>query len=62
MFVESRGVRVNPSGQGLAQVWREQLQQFKNVSAEVANAIVSKYPSPKSLFDVSRQLWIVVKY
>lgn len=49
----SRGVRVLPDGTGLTNVWRQQIQQFKNVSVEVANAIIAVYPSPRSLYDVS---------
>ncbi|GAB1602807.1 crossover junction endonuclease EME1-like [Argonauta hians] len=33
-------------------LWKLQLQQFKNVSSDVANAIVSQYPTPKSLFQM----------
>jgi len=55
MFVDGgRGVKVNKDGQGLTQVWREQLMQFKSVGAEIANAIVSHYPSPRTLMIVSQ--------
>ncbi|XP_014779546.1 crossover junction endonuclease EME1 [Octopus bimaculoides] len=32
-------------------MWKLQLQQFKNVSSDIANAIVFQYPTPKSLFE-----------
>ncbi|KAL8163304.1 UNVERIFIED_CONTAM: hypothetical protein K2H54_016988 [Gekko kuhli] len=34
---------------GLLQVWRRQVQQFNRISLEMANAIVTKYPSPQLL-------------
>lgn len=56
MFVErSRGTRILADGTGLANVWRQQLQQFKNVSVEVANAIIAVYPSPRALYNVRRK-------
>uniref|UniRef100_A0A4W3GQA5 ERCC4 domain-containing protein n=2 Tax=Callorhinchus milii TaxID=7868 RepID=A0A4W3GQA5_CALMI len=42
----SREVKVDRSGKGLLQVWSRQIQQFNRVSADMANAIVSVYPSP----------------
>ncbi|XP_059341946.1 crossover junction endonuclease EME1 [Ammospiza nelsoni] len=44
-----RGVKVDPSGKGLLKVWKRQIQQFNRVSAEMAEAIVSAYPSPQLL-------------
>jgi len=53
MFVDGgRGTRVGTDGTGLTNVWRQQLMQFKNVSAEVSNAIIAHYPSPRLLYDV----------
>lgn len=34
-------------------LWRQQIQQFQNVSQEVAEAIVSHYPSPRLLLKVN---------
>ncbi|NXI59503.1 EME1 endonuclease, partial [Chloroceryle aenea] len=43
------GVKVDHSGKGLFEVWKRQIQQFNRVSLEVAEAIVSAYPSPQLL-------------
>ncbi|XP_010136655.1 PREDICTED: crossover junction endonuclease EME1, partial [Buceros rhinoceros silvestris] len=43
------GVKVDPSGKGLLEVWKRQIQQFNRVSLEMAEAIVSAYPSPQLL-------------
>ncbi|NXH09839.1 EME1 endonuclease, partial [Bucco capensis] len=43
------GVKVDPSGKGLLEVWKRQIQQFNRVSREMAEAIVSAYPSPQLL-------------
>ncbi|XP_038067999.1 uncharacterized protein LOC119737610 [Patiria miniata] len=43
------GVKVKKDGQGLRRVWRQQLQQFRNVSPQVANSIIAVYPSPRQL-------------
>ncbi|XP_070581093.1 crossover junction endonuclease EME1-like isoform X2 [Ptychodera flava] len=43
------GVKVDKDGKGLLKVWRQQLQQFRNVSVDVSSAIVSVYPSPQLL-------------
>ncbi|XP_005096586.1 crossover junction endonuclease EME1 [Aplysia californica] len=43
------GLSVNKSGQGLAKVWKHQLMQFKNFSAEMADAVMNSYPSPQLL-------------
>ena len=61
MFIEgSRGVRVLPDGTGLTNVWRQQLQQFKNVSVEVANAIVAVYPTPRALYNVKLLIFTIL--
>nr|XP_009941216.1 PREDICTED: crossover junction endonuclease EME1 [Opisthocomus hoazin] len=44
-----RGVKVDRSGKGLLEVWKRQIQQFNRVSFEMAEAIVSAYPSPQLL-------------
>uniref|UniRef100_A0A8B9CDC7 Essential meiotic structure-specific endonuclease 1 n=1 Tax=Anser brachyrhynchus TaxID=132585 RepID=A0A8B9CDC7_9AVES len=44
-----RGVKVDPSGKGLFEVWKRQIQQFNRVSLEMAEAVVSAYPSPQLL-------------
>ncbi|KFQ88963.1 Crossover junction endonuclease EME1, partial [Phoenicopterus ruber ruber] len=43
------GVKVDRSGKGLFEVWKRQIQQFNRVSLEMAEAIVSAYPSPQLL-------------
>ncbi|XP_021144166.2 crossover junction endonuclease EME1 [Columba livia] len=43
------GVRVDCSGKGLFEVWKRQIQQFNRVSLEMADAVVSAYPSPQLL-------------
>ncbi|NXL56566.1 EME1 endonuclease, partial [Chordeiles acutipennis] len=43
------GVKVDPSGKGLLEVWKRQIQQFNRVSREMAEAVVSAYPSPQLL-------------
>lgn len=55
--IDSSGsVKVDREGHGLAALWRKQLQQFRNVSVDVANAIAAEYPSPHSLREV-RSCW-----
>ena len=45
-------VEVDKSGHGLLQVWKQQFHQFKNVSPDIAEAIISEYPSPRLLMKV----------
>ncbi|KAL7873919.1 hypothetical protein SRHO_G00048890 [Serrasalmus rhombeus] len=45
----SGGVRVDGSGRGLVQVWTRQIQQLNRVSAAMATAVTSAYPSPSLL-------------
>ncbi|KAL4240071.1 crossover junction endonuclease eme1 [Mactra antiquata] len=40
------GVKVDKNGNGLLKVWKQQLLQFKNCSPDVAQAIITEYPSP----------------
>ncbi|XP_021410530.2 structure-specific endonuclease subunit EME1 [Lonchura striata] len=44
-----KGVKVDSSGKGLLKVWKRQLQQLNRVNSEMAEAIVSAYPSPQLL-------------
>ena len=53
-------VKVDKEGHGLATLWRQQLQQFKNVSADMANAIVAEYPSPWLLYQVDNRFLVAV--
>ena len=43
------GVVIGRNGEGLKDVWRDQLREFQRVSLEVANSIVAAYPSPAML-------------
>ncbi|KFQ14962.1 Crossover junction endonuclease EME1, partial [Leptosomus discolor] len=45
-----RGVKVARSQEGLLEAWKRQIQQFNRVSLEMAEAIVSVYPSPQLLY------------
>lgn len=47
------GVKVSKDGVGMIKVWKQQLQQFRNVSPEIAAAIIAEYPSPQLLLQVS---------
>lgn len=47
---------MDPSGKGLLEVWKRQIQQFNRVSLKMAEAIVSAYPSPQLLNQV-RMPW-----
>ena len=42
-------LQVSKDGQGMVNVWQQQIQQFRNVSREMAAAIVAEYPSPQLL-------------
>ncbi|XP_021358417.1 crossover junction endonuclease EME1-like isoform X2 [Mizuhopecten yessoensis] len=44
------GVRVDKSGHGLLKVWKQQLLQFKNISPDIADAVLAEYPSPWLLY------------
>lgn len=46
------GMKVDPTGRGLAAIWRRQIQQLNRVSLEMASAIVDAYPSPRLLVQV----------
>ncbi|TUC86175.1 Crossover junction endonuclease EME1 [Bagarius yarrelli] len=43
------GQKVERAGKGLLQVWKRQIQQLNRVSADMATAILSAYPSPQLL-------------
>ncbi|NXD76747.1 EME1 endonuclease, partial [Halcyon senegalensis] len=49
------GVKLDHSGKGLFEVWKRQIQQFNRVSLEVAEAIVSVYPSPQLLIQAYKR-------
>ncbi|XP_058261683.1 crossover junction endonuclease EME1 isoform X2 [Hemibagrus wyckioides] len=46
------GQKVERAGKGLLQVWKRQIQQLNRVSADMATAILSAYPSPQLLIQV----------
>ena len=53
LYIENSGsMKISKEGLGVQQAWRQQLQQFKNVKAEVANAIMGQYCSPIELWKV----------
>ncbi|KAI5616043.1 crossover junction endonuclease EME1, partial [Silurus asotus] len=43
------GQKVDRAGKGLLQVWKRQIQQLNRVSADMATAVLSTYPSPQLL-------------
>uniref|UniRef100_A0A0B6ZG98 ERCC4 domain-containing protein n=1 Tax=Arion vulgaris TaxID=1028688 RepID=A0A0B6ZG98_9EUPU len=45
------GLSVNKKGEGLSKVWKHQLMQLKNFGAEMADAVLSVYPSPSLLYE-----------
>ncbi|KAL3876048.1 hypothetical protein ACJMK2_033933 [Sinanodonta woodiana] len=51
---EGCGVKVDKLGGGLLKVWKHQLMQFKNISPDIADAIVAVYPSPRLLLQAYR--------
>jgi hypothetical protein len=58
LYIENTGnVKISKEGLGVQQAWRQQLQQFKNVKAEVANAIMGQYKSPIELWKVCMLSW-----
>lgn len=52
---EKVSVKVSKEGEGLKKVWLQQFQQFRNVSADMAAAIVAVYPTPQSLLQAYRR-------
>ncbi|XP_078346249.1 uncharacterized protein LOC144631640 [Oculina patagonica] len=52
---EKGSVKVTKEGEGLKKVWQQHFQQFRNVSADMAAAIVAVYPSPQSLFQAYKR-------
>lgn len=51
----SGGHKVDRAGNGLLQVWKRQIQQLNRVSPDMASAILSVFPSPQLLAQVSTQ-------
>ncbi|XP_053495585.1 crossover junction endonuclease EME1 isoform X1 [Ictalurus furcatus] len=49
------GQKVERTGKGLLQVWKRQIQQLNRVSADMATAILSAYPSPQLLIQAYRR-------
>ncbi|XP_071815316.1 uncharacterized protein [Apostichopus japonicus] len=49
------GAKVAKNGSGLIKVWKQQLQQFRNVSPEMATAVINQYPSPQLLLQGYRR-------
>ncbi|XP_028413127.1 crossover junction endonuclease EME1-like [Dendronephthya gigantea] len=47
--LDKASLKVTKDGQGMVNVWQQQIQQFRNVSREMAAAIVAEYPSPQLL-------------
>lgn len=47
--LDKTSLKVSKDGQGMVNVWQQQIQQFRNVSREMAAAIVAEYPSPQLL-------------
>jgi hypothetical protein len=56
-LADSGSVRVDKDGGGLWQLWVDQLLQFSSVGMDIANAIASKYPSPRLLLEVGSDLY-----
>ena len=52
-------VKVDKNGQGLLKVWKQQLLQFKNISPDIADAIVQAYPSPHLLMEVHIAVYLM---
>ena len=48
----SGNIKVNKDGHGLQRLWQQQLMQFPLVALETAQAIASKYQSPRALIQV----------
>ncbi|XP_022255229.1 crossover junction endonuclease EME1-like isoform X2 [Limulus polyphemus] len=48
-------VKVEKNGDGLLKLWQQQIQQFLNVSSEVAQAIVAQYRSPRLLLEAYKK-------
>lgn len=51
----NNGVKVDKNGNGLANLWQQQLCQFSLVGLETAQAIVSQYSSPLALVNEYKQ-------
>ena len=53
MSVRTTGLKIGKDHQGCRQVWQRMLQEFRNISADVAAAIINHWPSPYMLFKVN---------
>ena len=51
---------MSKDGEGLKKVWQKHFQQLRNVSADMAAAITNVYPSPQSLLQVMRRIFLFV--
>ena len=45
-------VKIDPDGNGVTRAWRQIIQIFRSIGAEVANAILAEYPTPRALYEV----------
>ena len=52
VFFSGYFYKVSKDGSGLKRVWLQHFEQFRNVSSDMASAIVTVYPSPQSLLQV----------
>lgn len=52
-------VRVDKNGNGLQRLWQQHITSFQNASLETAEAVMSRFPTLKSLFQV---FTIIIKY
>ena len=50
---DSGNIKVDKEGNGLMALWIDQLMQFNNVGIDTAQAIARRYPSPRSLMQVT---------
>ncbi|KAF6030214.1 EME1 [Bugula neritina] len=56
MSVKTTGLKIGKDNSGCRQVWSRMLQESRNISADVAMAIVSKWPAPYMLFQEYERL------
>jgi len=52
--VRTSGLKIGKDGYGTRMVWQRMLQEFRNITADVAAAIVIEWPSPLMLYQVTR--------
>lgn len=53
--LDKASLKVSRDGQGMVKVWQQQIEQFRNVSREMAAAIVAAFPSPQILLEAYKQ-------